>query len=351
MNKILFYTMGLSKGGAERVITNLANHFISNYNITIVTNDKCKSEYKLDKRIKHICIDKKNKNRVLSKLSKRRTKILYDIINNENPDVIIAFLPEPSIRILSLKKYFKDKKIIVSIRNNPKYEFPNIFKYIRNYYYKFADKIILQSDTYKLFLPNKLYDKCVTIPNYIKKEFYNIKSDKKENLIISVGRLERQKNYKLLIDSFRMLNNNYRLYIYGDGSLKNKLQKYINKYNLQDRVILKGIKNDINKEIIKGKLFVLTSKYEGMPNALLEAMSLSIPVITTNSSPVIPEVINGENGIIVENKKQLVFSMRILLNDEKKLEHIGKNAKKILDSFSEEEVLSKWNSLINNLFY
>ena len=350
MNKILFYTMGLYKGGSERVICNLANALINNYNITIVTNNKCESEYKLNDKIKHICIDDK-KSTLLSKISKKRTNKLYKIIKDENPDIIIAFLPEPTIRILSLKKHFKNKKIIVSIRNNPKYEFPFVFKYIRNYYYRFSDYIVVQSDSYNSFLPDKLKKKCVTIPNYVKKDFYNISCNKKENIIVSVGRLEYQKNYKLLLKSFYKFNKknpNYKLYIYGKGREKKKLQKFINNKKLNDKVILKGTKENINEEIINSKIFILTSKYEGMPNCLLEAMSLGLPVITTLSSPAIKDIIqNKVNGIIVKNNSnEIASNIETLIDNKDYLDKISSNSRKVIDLYNEENILEKWIKLI-----
>jgi len=129
--KILFYTMAMINGGTERTIANLSNHFIKNYDITIVTNINGPIDYKLNKKIKVIPIDNKDRRnepiikKAITKTSSKRTKKLKAIIEEEKPNLIIVTLPEPTIRVLSLKKYY-NIPIIVSIRNHPNSEFKSI---------------------------------------------------------------------------------------------------------------------------------------------------------------------------------------------------------------------------------
>jgi len=357
--KIIFYTMAMIKGGAERTIANLSNYFINYYDIVIITNINAKVEYELDKRIKVICLDKINRinekgiKKLITKTSKKRSKILYKKINEENPDLIIALLPEPSIRILMLKNKI-NIPIIISIRNHPNKEY-YIFKSIRNFYLKRANSIVIQSNEYIKYFPNYLRNNIVVIPNYITDKFnLSNKYSTTNKIIISIGRLEKQKNHKMLIKSFNKLNNNYndyKLYIYGSGKEENKLNKLINKYKLNNRVFL--IKDDSNmiNDLKKSTLFVLTSNYEGMPNSLLEAMSLNIPVISTNSTEVINEIIdNNVNGIITKkrNIRLLTKNIEELLNDKSRLKYMSKNSKNNLNVYRKENVIDKWNNLIND---
>ena len=356
--KIVFYTMAMIKRGTERTIANLSNHFIKDYDITIITNINGPIEYELDKRIKVIPIDKIDKRnellpkKLISKTSKKRSIRLKKIIKEEKPNLIITTLPEPTIRILSLKKDFKDIPIIVSIRNHPNSEFRSIIgKSIRNKCYKNANLITVQDNNYIKYLPKNL--KIKVIPNYISDDFIkNNKDTKKEKIIITVASLEKQKNIPLLIESFSKLNNKYKDYklkIIGKGKEKNKIKKLIKNKHLEDRIILKDTSNNIKDELLSSTLFVLPSNYEGMPNALLEAMSLQLPVITTNSTEALNSIIiNNKNGIIIpkNNKKILTKKIDYILENKDIRNKLGKEATKVKEKYNKEEIINKWDKII-----
>ena len=358
--KILFYTMAMIKGGTERTISNLSNELIKNYDITIITNINGPIEYNLNKKIKVIPIDKKDKRKekiipkIITKTSSYRTKQLKEIIKQEKPNLIIATLPEPTIRILSLKKVFPHIPIIVSIRNHPNSEFKGILKTIRNHYYQYADKIVIQDIHYKKYFQKSIFKKIEVIPNYLSDEFIenNKKNEKVEKTILTIGRLEKQKNIPLLIKSFSKLNkkfNKYKLIIIGEGREKNKVLKLIKEKKLEKRVILKKTKNHIKQELEKATLFVLPSNYEGMPNVLLEAMASSLPVITTNSTEALYSIINNNvNGIIIEknHQQELTNKIEFLLENKEKRERLSKEAVKIRKKYSKKIILKKWNSII-----
>ena len=358
--KILLYTMIMIKGGTERTIANLSNHFIDKYDITIVCNINHPVEYDLDSRIKLICIDKDDKygekipKKIFTKLGPKRNKILKEIISKEKPELIISFLPEPSIRSLILKKDFPSIPVLVAIRNIPTKEFITLpEKKLRNHYYKKADCIILQDETFIKFLPEHLINKITVIPNYITNSILNTKLDnKKEKKIVTITRLEKQKNVKLLINAFSKLDrrfDNYKLYIYGNGSLKKKLEELINNLNLNKKVFLKGTSNNINDEIKNASLFVLPSNYEGIPNSLLEAMSLALPVIATNSSTTIPKIINNNsNGIIINknSEQELIDKIEYLLDNKELRESLGKNAYNVRYIYNQDMILKEWDQII-----
>lgn len=283
--KILFCIGGLRKGGAERVISNLANSFSSTDEISIVITEK-KIEYKLENNIKVYSLDYNlSKNNIINKFLKIYN--LYKTIKEDKPDVIVSFLREPTFRVLLLRKFIKTP-IIVSVRNDPKIEYKS-FKsnFLMKVLYPLADGFVFQTEDAKQYFAKKIQEKSIIIPNPIKKEFLNknIYTGDRDKIIVSVGRLEVQKNHNLLIDAFYDINDqirDYKLIIYGEGSLRTMLQKKINSYGMKDRILLPGITNNIIDKIEKAKLFILSSNYEGMPNALMEAMALGIPSISTD---------------------------------------------------------------------
>lgn len=356
--KIVFYTMAMIRRGTERTIANLSNHFIKKYDITIITNINGPIEYELDKRIKVIPIDKTDKIneilplKIITKLSRKRTNKLKIILEKEKPNLIITTLREPPIRILSLKKYFKDIPIVIAIRNHPNSEFNGILgKSFRNKYYKKANRIIVQDINYIKYLPKDL--NYSVIPNYISDEFITNKTTiKKEKKIITVASLVKQKNIPLLINAFSNLDkkyNKYKLVIIGKGKEKNKIEKLIKNRHLEKRIILKDSSNNIINELLSSTLFILPSNYEGMPNALLEAMSLSLPVISTESTEAINTIIKTNlNGIIVpkNNPKVLTKKIKYLLDNENIRNVLGKNASKVKNIYKKNIVLKEWEKII-----
>lgn len=357
--KILFYTMIMNKGGAEQVIANLVNHFIEKYDITLVVNICLESEYALHSNIKYMQIDTENKKdepigkKVITKLSQKRTHVLKKILEEEKPDVMISFLPEPTIRMLSLKRYFPNLPMIVAVRNHPKREFNSfILKYIRDRYYKKADAILVQDKAYQSYLNKNIQDRIHVIPNFLSKEFEQYqKQAQEEDKIVTVTRLEKQKNLPLLIRSFHALSSSfasYKLYVYGTGSQKEKLQRLIHKLHLENRVILAGRVKEIPPLIESASLFVLPSNYEGMPNVLLEAMSLSLPVITTDSTEVVSTIItNYQNGIIVpkQNEQKLTQAMEEVLRSKQLRNHLGKEASKVKNIYNKENIIALWQDV------
>ncbi len=364
--KILFYTVELGKGGTERVINILANRFIENNQVKIITNINTKNSYNFNPNIKITSIDNKNyKNNIFSKIiSKLSIKKLFKLkneINDFSPDVIISFLQEPNFRVLFLKKVYKkikDIPIIVSDRCDPNLKYKNIAMYlIMKMLYPSANMLVLQTPDMKKYFDKKITVNSCIIPNPVANEFLIDRyTGIREKNIVAVGRLIPLKNYKLLIDAFKIAIENhkdYNLQIFGEGYLREELQQYINQNNLNDNVFLMGNKDDIKKYTYRASAYVLSSNHEGMPNALLEAFCLGIPCISTDCSCGGPRYIinNNENGILVPvgDKEQLSIAIKSIIESKDFSEKLSKNASDSKYKFSEETIVYKWNEIINKL--
>ena len=355
--KILFCLGSMKKGGAERVIANLSNEFIKKYDIDIVVTSFEKSMYKLDPQINLFNLDNDNKRYNIFLRTYRRIKKLKKILKSENPDIIVSLLPEPTFRIMILK-IFLNIKTIISVRNDPNIEYNSIFKkfLVRILYFQ-ADGFIFQTPDAQKWFPKKIQKKSVVIPNPINKDFvckpYN---GKREKTIVTVGRLEKQKNHKLLIRSFSEVlkkHDDYILKIYGSGTLKLELEKLIEKLNLKDSVKLMGEVSNIKEEIYKSALFVLSSDYEGMPNALMEAMALGLPCVSTNCPIGGPKYLinNKKNGILVNtnDNKELTQAINFLIENDSIARNIGYNANKICKELNPHKIYSEWEQYILNV--
>ena len=223
--------------------------------------------------------------------------------------------------------------------------------------YPKADGFVFQTEKQKELFDKEIQKKSVIIYNPIKDEFLNAnKSMQKENTIISVGRLVEQKNQKMLIEAFSKIAKeypNYTLKIFGAGPLESNLKKQIEELNLLDRIILCGICDDIKTELEKAKIFVLSSDYEGMPNALIEAMAVGLPVISTDCPCGGPKELieNEKNGLLIEvgDVEDLTKKMKYLIENQEETAKMGKNAEKIQEKLHSINILKQWKSYIEEM--
>ena len=221
--KILFTIGNLKKGGAERVIANLSNFLIKNHEVIIVTTTHDETYYELDNKIKvyHLDEAKELKKGIIIKNIKR-IRMLNKIIKLEVPDLAVSFLPEPSYRLMLIKKNLPS---IISVRNDPKIEYKSLKnKILMKMLYPKADGFVFQTEEARACFSQKIQEKSCVIPNPISQNFVgDLYSGKRKKTIVNVGRLTEQKNQLIIIDAFYNIQRkykNYTLKIYGDGNLK-----------------------------------------------------------------------------------------------------------------------------------
>lgn len=348
--KILFYIGNLRKGGAERVVATLSNKLVEKNEVIIITTTDEKIEYSLNKSIKLFNLKNfdGNKNPLVKNII--YLKRLKDYIKDIDPDIILGFLPEPSYRLLILKPFIKSP-VIISDRNDPKIEYASLkSRTIMKFLYKRADGFVFQTDEARDYFCKKIQDKSIVIANPVDDRFLKTKYvGYKSTEFINFGRLNEQKNQILLIESFKDVIKkypNYKLLIYGEGSLKNELSMYIKDNKLNNNVKLCGNVDDIDNILKDKKGFILSSKYEGMPNALMEAMAVGVPCISTDCPCGGPRELikNNINGLLVKSndKNELVSAMYKIIENDKMCKKIAMSAKKNMNNYSCDKIVSKW---------
>jgi len=356
-----------SAGGAERVVCNLANYLVETNDVMVVSLTRTDMAYEMKKDVKWGYVDKKIYNssapffiKVFNKLTKniRRLLMLNKMIKDYSPDLVLSFLPEPSILTLLLKKVRKIPTII-SVRNDPKIEYASkIYYYMMRLTYPKADGIVFQTEEAKSYFNDIVNCSTTIIPNPINSEFdVEPFKGKRKKTIVSVGRLSEQKNHHVLIEAFSKITNDfpdYKLVIYGEGELRENLENQIKKLGLEKRVELPGVKKNIKQEIYDASLFVLSSLYEGMPNALMEAMALGLPVISTDCPCGGPNFLikNDENGILVKVNDvfELESAMRKVLSNPEKAISMGENANQINKTLSPDVINKRWHDYIKKIY-
>ncbi len=354
--KIYFYMNNLVKGGAERVIVQLAINFKKKGNdVKIITSFQDEDEYILPTTIERVNLEKKQDfgNRVIRNV--RLIKKLRKIVKEEEPDILIAFMQEPNFRAI-LSTRFTKTKCLVSVRNDPKVEYAGfVGKIVSNLILPLADGCVFQTTDAKRYFSKSIQKKSRIIFNEVSELFFNVDHLPQKN-IVTVGRIIEQKNQIMLINSFSKLlssHNDRKLLIYGDGPLKKTLREYVKNIGLENYIYFMGLTDNVPDVLKKAELFVLTSNYEGLPNALLEALAVGVPSISTDCPCGGAKMVinNGENGFLipVRNQEELTKKMRLLLDDKVLYSDFEIKSKESAKKFKPSIVFKEWEDYIENI--
>lgn len=354
---ILFIVSSLGFGGAERVVSELANYYSNIGNeihIMLISNNKI--NYRISEKIQIIDLNSKIVNKTGFFAIYERLRLIRKYTNQLNPDIVISFLAVINIYVcfsLMLSKH----KLIISERNDPKNDPKGCIKRLtRLLAYELADGFVFQTNIAKQYFSKRIQYKSIVIANPIKANLPEPIKGIKSKKIIAIGRLVNQKNYPLLIYAFNEIQkefNEYTLFIYGEGEDKNKIEELICTLCLENKIILKGNVSNVHEEVSDASLYVLTSNYEGMPNALMESMSMGIPCISVDCSGGGPALLinNGENGILVRtnSKDDLADAMRELLTDIDLSKKLSSNALRDSKKYSIQNIANQWMDYINSV--
>lgn len=373
MKKITFLMLHLNYGGIEKQVTTLANELSKEYEVEIISlYDILSGEsfYQLDDkvRIKYIFNFGPNKDKIKDALKKfklitlikqlcKALKILYTkyfglgkIIKNLNTDILISSRIEFS-------KQIKRNDIITISQEHSFIDNEKYIKKVRKSFKHIKYLIVMTKgakEKYDEWLKNeKIKPEVVVIPNMIKENKNGKLSTLCNNQIISVGRLEDVKDFYTLILVFSVIVKkypNYVLKIIGEGSMREKLEEQIKKCNLQKNVILTGrrTENEINNELIKSDVFVLTSKSESFSLVLCEAMNFGVPCIAFDVDVGPREIIqDGKNGFLIENRNVDLMIERLdeLLYNISLRRFLGSNSYNVAKNYYSENIINKWKNI------
>lgn len=359
--KIVFYISSLGKGGAERVVVNLAADFRdAGYEVVIVTTFRQKSEYDEPEQVKRYVLE--DLNRVVSgsrvKYFITRCKNIRKIWKAERPDVIISFLGKTNMMAL-LTSIGLRIPVFVSVRSDPNREYASkMMRLVSKTLFRKAKGIIVQTEDAKAYFPKGMQKKVRILPNSLDRRFIQPRYEgTRTQEIVTVGRLDANKNHQMLFRAFAHVHEEYpelKLVIYGGGFEESDttpmLKKLAEELGIADKVMWMGRRSDIPDCIYRSRIFVLMSQYEGMPNALLEAMSLGLAVISTDCPCGGPRTVirDGENGLLVpvDDIDALEQALRRILENPQLEEMFGRNASKLGMELAPEKVNQMWREYI-----
>ncbi len=350
----------LGTGGAERAVVTLSNYLSNEYDIIIVTLNNIPTNYVLKNNINVYNVEvRKFKSTNFLKALINNLQILIRInriTKKLDPNIIIGFTTTSNVFAIITALIGKRKSIICE-RANPRVYIPNMFwKLLRNLFYRKTNLLIVQSEfslNYFASIVDK--SKIYILLNPIDVRLYNKinLNSIKENIILTVGRLDANKNQEMLIRAFAELKiNDWQLFILGDGFLKDYLIKLTKELKVEDQVKFFGNRPDVWKYYNKCKIFVFTSRSEGFPNVLLEAVIFGIPSISTNCESGPSNLIeNNFNGFLIDvnNQEQLVEKLKHLILNNTEYNIMLENSIFCSKQYDPKAIVYQWKSIIDSV--
>lgn len=352
MKKNLFFIGTLCNGGAERVVSILASRMAQQgMDVEILTYYDRPVSYEIDPQVKISAVET---------LSGKRGKLenLFWLRRyfRENAKIVISFLAP--FNILAILANFGSKvPIIAADRNDPE-KIPSnpVLRKARDFLYRFASGVVVQTKKNQSYFSKAVQKKSRVIYNPVDLKGYagTALQTAKEKKIVTAGRLMPQKNQKMLIEAFAAVKKrhpDYTLVIYGEGSERKKLESQAERLGLQDSVIFPGNVSDLHERIKTAEIFVLCSDYEGMPNALIEAMCMGLPCISTKVSGATDLITDHENGILIDrdDKEALEKALLELIEERETPERLAKAAVKLNEELEVTKIMEQWINWITNI--
>ncbi len=359
MRKILFYIDSMQRGGANRVMANLTQFFSEKGYETVLVNDAPLKtddlEYDIPLKTERVFL--LNETERIGRLRKNflRIKALRVLIKKEKPDVVLSFMGPPNVRLLLAAAFLHTVKI-VSVRNDPYREYGSgIKKFLINLLFLAADGVVFQTQDAATYFNRSIRNRSRIIYNPVDPKFYACKWNATNKSIVLVGRLEPQKNPMNAITAFQGLSDafsEYTLDFYGDGSLRSELETYVRSQGLENRVLFHGNCSRVEKVLETSALYVLSSDYEGMPNALMEAMAVGIPAISTDCPCGGPRALfaDRESGLLVpvNDHKALRSAMEKVLSDSSYLALLVRNGSERASEFHPDCIFAQWEEYFHS---
>lgn len=362
--RITFTIPSLGSGGAERVLTILANGWVARgWEVTLISlNDNTwDSFFDLDPHIHWIRLGllKETANPLAGLWNNfLRARGLRKAIRQSSPQVVISFIDTMNVLALAAASGL-NIPVIISERTDPsKHRIGATWNRLRQWKYPSASRLVVQNQPAQILFRPLLGERVCVIPNPILQP-PAVQGETPflpdRPVVINVGRLSREKGCDLLIRAFAKLTDRYsewKLLILGDGPQRSDLERLVSELELGERVSLPGRVKNPYDYYRKADLFVLPSRYEGLPNALCEAMACGMAVVAANCSPGVTEVVqDGVNGLLaqVEDIGSLATAMDNLMSDEERRARLGEQARLSVERFNLDRVMTLWENLIREL--
>ena len=353
----------MEQGGAERVVSNLANQFAKEgYEILIATEWYGDNEFQIDSRVRRVHVGLKDCDEKKKRIAQflLRIKYLRQFMKKEKPDILIAFAQRANYRAL-MASYGTNVPVMISIRTDPvghydswsdKLQIPVLFPK--------ASGCVYQTEGQKEFFAPFLQKKSRIILNPLNDKYIGLpEPERRKKEVVQSGRLVDFKNQPMLLRAFVEVHKkhpDYVLKIYGGDSFdgtKEILEAIIAENKAQDYIKLMGASDTLEKDLIDAAVYAFSSDWEGLPNALLEAMALGLPIVATDCPCGGPRTVmeDGVNGLLIpiKNQKALEDGINKLIENPEYAQRLGKEARNIAQKANSQAIFEQWQSYIEEI--
>lgn len=338
-------------GGAERVSLALASYFVAHgFRFTYLLTKSPLIDYDIPKGVE-----------VVSQFANPSVKPLQQIrcirgFMRANPQAtFISFLPHQNMYTLMASTGLPNK-VIVSVRNDPRFDFPGnaMLSKVRDALYHKAVAIVFQTQAQKGLFPQSLQEKGTVILNPISSSVPEPFEGPRRKAIVTSGRLEEQKNHGMTIRAFAEFHKShpdYTLEVFGKGSLDAELMQLANDLGVAESVVFEGFSPDALEHVRTASAFVMSSRFEGLSNSMLEALAMGVPTVCTRCLGGGAETVieDGVNGLLVDvgDLAAEARSLARIVDDLEFMQTISTRARRLRDELSLENIGNSWRGLIS----
>jgi len=368
--RILFYLQSLSSGGAERVTAILANHWAQQgWGVTIVTvADKDQDFYRLDPRIRRIGLNMAIQSRHIGQAvvnNLRRIRALHRILRREKPDVAVAMMATANVTLALAGRLARVSTVGSERIHPPALPLGRFWERARRWAYPMLAGLVAQTRDSAAWLrvhapapriaviPNPVQYPLVPHPPQITPS--EVAPLQGRRMLLAVGRLEEQKGFDRLLDAFAELadrHTDWHLVILGRGGLHQVLTEQAARLGIRDRVSLPGAVGNVGEWFEAADLYVLTSRFEGFPNTLLEALAHGVPSVAVDCETGPREILrHGVDGLLVPqgDPRELVAALDRMMGDESLRARFSKRAVEVRERFAVGRVAAQWEDLFSSV--
>jgi len=359
--KITIVMSALDSGGAERILTTLANAWSERgIKIHLLTYQEptYKPFYSLHPGITlcNLNLLNNNKNLVVRLCDMfRRLSVLRQNFKKQKPELIVAFIDITNITTL-IAAIGLQIPVIVSERTDPHHYNIGFFNaLLRKITYPWAKHIVVQTSHSLSYFPITLQNQISVIPNPVaippQNSYDKIDFSKKQ--IVAAGRLSKEKGFDLLLLAFAEIHAKFpewKLVIWGEGAEGDSLKRLCVSLDLESHVSFPGVTQNIYAALAQGSIFVLPSRLEGFPNALCEAMAIGLAVVAFNCRSGPSDIVRDQiDGLLVppENVAALGNAMEQLMGNIELRQQLGNRAAEIVQRFPIERIMKEWDRIIS----
>ncbi len=364
--KLLIFISSLSSGGAERVTANLANHWAAQgWEVTIATLGPQSADfYELHPSVKRIALELDgDSNNVFVALVRNlhRIFVLRKLLRQMQPDIALALMTGANVLLALAACGMKQAHTVGSERiYPPQHPLGAIWEWLRSKSYGRLDAMVAQTSLgAEWIVANTSARRVVVIPNPVNWPLTNCPPQLDistahhagRRLLLAVGRLSSQKQFSLLVDCFKSLSVRHAewdLVILGDGPLRPVLEAKVREAGLSKRVFLPGMSGNVGDWYSSADLYVMSSRFEGFPNTLVEAMAYGLPVVSfdcdTGPRDIVRHHVDG-SLVAAQDAEGLTAELDRLMSDSDLRKRYAKRAVEVRERFAIRRVADKWEEI------